>query len=238
MESTLQKAVKAYGGEALWRDAKYIEATVDTKGLAFQMKRRPVFNGVKIRIDVHQPYARLFPIGKRADIAGILDGPDVRLEDSEGKVIEVRQNARDYFSNIRQVIWWDDLDMSYFGNYAMWNYLALPALLLREDIKWSETKPGSLKAIFPRHLPTHCQTQEFHFDTETGLLKQHDYTAEVISKLAQAANRVTEHAQNERRLMFASKRLVTPRLPTGKALSWPTLIAISIREYNVISVNT
>jgi len=233
MTPTLERALAAYGGEALWRNAKSIEANIDTHGLAFTLKRRPVYTHVKLRLEVNEPVAQLSPIGKLDGITGVLKGSDVMLIDASGTVINERKDARRSFSNFRQNFWWDDLDMSYFGNYAMWNYLALPALLLRDDIQWRELKPGTLEATFPGHLPTHCKVQQFHFDLETGLLKQHDYTAEVISKMAKAANRVIEHQTNEDGVVFTAQRLVTPRSAAGKALPFPRLIEISVRDFKV-----
>lgn len=232
MNPTAEKAVAAYGGKELWSKAKRIEAEVSVHGWAFTLKGRPFFKHAKIEMDIHRPYSRLTPIGKDPQIAGVLDGHDVRLEDSNGKVIEERKDARRYFPGGRRLFYWDDLDMSYFANYAFWNYFTLPALLMRDDIDWKEIQPGWLEATFPESIPTHNKVQRFHFDLETGRLHQHDYTADIITKLATAANVVLEHKQGDG-FVYTSRRLVTPRSLSGKPLPAPTLIDITVHNFSI-----
>jgi hypothetical protein len=166
---------------------------------------------------------------------GVLDGPDVWLENAEGQVIAERRNAREYFKIGRRLFWWDDLDMTYFANYASWNYFTLPALLMREDIDWRELEPGLLEARFPDEIPTHGRVQRFRFDLETGRLIQHDYTAQIISPLAAASNVVLQHAKNSEGVLYPSVRRVTPKGPKGRPLSGPVLIHLDIHNYRVIS---
>ena len=232
MNQTAEKAVAAYGGKELWTKAKRIEAEVSVHGWAFTLKSRPFFKHAKIEMDVARPFSKLTPIGKRANITGVLDGHDVHLEDSNGKVVEERKAARRFFPGGRRLFLWDDLDMSYFANYAFWNYFTLPVLLMREDIIWKEIQPGWLEATFPENIPTHNKVQRFRFDLETGLLLQHDYTADIITKLATAANVVLEHKQGNG-FVYTSRRLVTPRSPSGKALPGPALIDITVHNFNV-----
>ena len=123
--------------------------------------------------------------------------------------------------------------MAYFANYAMWNYLTLSALLMRKDINWNEIEAGLLEAIFPKEIPTHNQRQRFRFEQETGLLRQHDYTAEVISRLAKAAHVVLDHSESDG-FRFTSHRRVTPISAKGKPLRGPTLIEITIHDYHLI----
>lgn len=206
---------------------------MSAQGWAFTLKRRPFFKHAHIRLDVARPLVRLTPIGRDPKISGVLDRHTVRLEDATGRVIAERPNARRYFpGGIKRLIRWDDLDMAYFANYAFWNYFTLPALLMRADIHWRELEPGWLEATFPASLPTHNPVQRFRFDLETGRLIQHDYTAEVISTLATAANVVLEHKQAAG-VVYPARRLVTPRSPSGKALRGPTLIAITVHAFHL-----
>lgn len=233
MNRTAQKAVTAYGGHEFWSKAKCIEAEVSVHGLAFTLKSRPAFKHAKIEMDITRPFAKLTPIGKTPNVTGVLDGHDVRLEAPMEKVIEERKAARQYFpGGLKRLFQWDDLDMAFFANYAFWNYFTLPVLLMREDIDWKEVEPGCLEATFPESIPTHSKVQRFRFDLETGLLIQHDYTAEVISTLATAANVVLEHKQGDG-FVYTSRRLVTPRSPSGKALPGPALIDITVHSFKV-----
>lgn len=232
MNQTLEKAIAAYGGREFWKKIKTLEAEVSVHGWAFTLKRRPFFKHAQIQMEVTRPISRLTPIGRNPQITGVLDGYDVRLEDANGRVIEERKNARGYFPGGRRLFYWDDLDMSYFANYAFWNYFTLPTLLMREDIDWKEIETGWLEATFPESIPTHNKIQRFRFDLKTGLLIQHDYTVDIISKLATAANVVLEHKQGSG-FTYPSRKLVTPRSPTGKPLPAPILIDITIHDFQI-----
>ncbi|MEI7707361.1 MAG: hypothetical protein WCI90_03755 [Chlorobium sp.] len=234
LTETAEKAIAAYGGRTLWESAKTLETEISASGLAFTLKRRPFFHHARMVLDVHRPFSTLSPIGRNPAITGVLDGLDVRLESDDGKVIAERRNARDYFIIGRRLFFWDDLDMSYFANYASWNYFTLPALLMREDIGWKELEPGLLEARFPDTIPTHSRVQRFRFDRQTGLLIQHDYTADIISPLAAASNVVLQHAQNSTGLVYPSIRRVTPKGPKGKPLGGPVLIHLDIHDFRLI----
>ena len=97
LTETAEKAIAAYGGRALWENAKTLETRISASGLAFTLKRRPFFRHAIMVLDVHRPFSRLTPIGRTTGITGVLDGLDVRLENDKGKVIAERKNARDYF---------------------------------------------------------------------------------------------------------------------------------------------
>jgi hypothetical protein len=126
--------------------------------------------------------------------------------------------------------------MSYFSNYASWNYFTLPALLMCEEIVWKELEPSRLEARFPVEIPNHSRVQRFGFDCETGLLIQHDYTADIISSLAAASNVVLQHAQNSTGLVYPSIRRVTPpKGPKGKPLAGPVLIHLDIHDFRLIN---
>lgn len=233
MESTtIEKAVEAYGGVKRWQDARYIEAEVSTTGLAFTLKRRPFFKHARLVMEIGRPFSKLTPIGKRSDISGVLEGPHVRLENKQGDIIAQRMNARDAFTLGRRTFYWDDLDMAYFANYAFWNYFTLPALLMNTTINWKEISEGILEAEFPDSIPTHSKNQKFHFDKKTGLLIQHNYTADIISRLAKAANVVMTHSKQDG-IPFPASRRVTPRTLKGSPLKGPVLIDIQVHRYRL-----
>ena len=236
LSKTAQKAIDAYGGAELWKNHMYIEAEVSVKGLAFTLKRRPFFENAKIIMEIVRPFSKITPIGKDKFVTGVLDGNSVRLENADGRIFSERENARTFFPYRRRLFYWDDLDMAYFANYAFWNYFTLPNLLLDSSIEWTETEFGTLNAIFPVNFPTHSCKQEFLFDKETGLLKQHNYTVDIISKLASAANVVKEHNKSAN-VVYPSSRLVTPQNRKGTALKGPVLIDITIHNLMLTNDN-
>jgi hypothetical protein len=124
--------------------------------------------------------------------------------------------------------------MAYFANYAFWNYFTLPKLLMNPSIIWNELEPGLLEANFPESIPTHCKKQNFKFDMVNGNLIQHNYTAEIISGLANAAHVIVSHSKMNG-LNVPSRRIVSPKLPNGKALGFPVLIDIQVHNYKIIT---
>lgn len=229
LTATAQAAIQAYGGETLWREAKFIEAEFSVRGWAFRLKWRPFFDHAHIKLDVELPFSRITPIGNDLGVVAVLDGEDVHLENLNGDITKFRSGARHYFPYGRRAFYWDDLDMGYFANYAFWNYFTLPKLLMRDDIRWVEKKYGVLHAFFPDHIPTHSREQQFTFDTNTGLLKQHDYTAEVFSGLATAAHVIHAH-DTKNGVTYPSRRVITPRASSGKAFRAPVLIDITVHD--------
>lgn len=231
-KTLLDKTLAVYGGEGVWRQAKYIEAEVSATGLAFILKGRPYFNHAKLFMEVARPVCRITPIGKQQNVSGVLDGTNVRLEDAHGRTIASRDNARDYFTWGRRLLYWDELDMAYFANYAFWNYFTFPALLMNQEIVWEEQVGNVLKASFPDSIPTHSKVQYFRFDQDSGLLAQHDYTARIISRFANAANVILAHGDNNG-IPFPSKRRVTPAIGSGNFLPAPVLIAIDVHSFQL-----
>jgi len=229
---TAKKVLEASGGAELWQNSKYLEAVVSVKGLAFTLKRRPIFEQAKIVMEIGRPYSRLTPIGKNKNITGVLDGKDVRLEDAGGRIIAERKDARKYFPFGRRLFYWDDLDMSYFANYAFWNYFTFPSLLSNEEIIWKEKEAGILEAIFPESIPTHSKIQEFYIDMVSGKLIKHHYTVDIMSKLAKVTNMVTKNDEVNG-MNYPSARLVTPRSGSGKALKKPIMIDITVHSFKM-----
>jgi hypothetical protein len=234
MLGTAQRMLDAYGGEDRWRAATAVEARLTIGGLLFRWKRRAQgrWPSVHIRVEAHEPRTRFEPIDRDGNVA-VLERHSVRLERPDGLVVDERADARPspYGSNL---LAWDSIDIGYFFGYTMWNYLALPALLLRDDIEWSERKNDTLEARFPAELPTHSSVQAFHIDPASGRLRQHDYTAEPFGKWAKAAHMIAEHHDFDG-LVAPSKRRVKPRDPiSGGPLPFPLLIWADVHEYKLV----
>lgn len=233
MNNTIHKAVEAYGGKSLWQSASKIRAVVSASGWAFTIKRRPPIKHAQFLCHVHEPIAQLSSVGSTSNgDVWLLEGEDVSRVSQGGESVDARKQARSYFPFGRRLLRWDDLDMAYFANYAFWNYLTLPALLMNSTITWSEVKPGVLSACFPTLLPTHSSKQQFTFSSETGLLDRYDYTAEVMAPFANAVNVVKEHSVMGG-VYVASKRAVTPRGPFGSVLRAPLLVDINVHEFTL-----
>ncbi len=214
--------LEAYGGIDLWHNSKGIHASVSVKGLLFKLKRLPYFKNIKVEIDLDKFYSKITPINDNPELSGVFDNNKVYLQYSNGKILKERINPRRFFPYGRRLIYWDDLDITYFANYALWNYFTFPKLLMNSQIKWIE-KENILFAEFPDYFPTHSKHQLFIFDKNTGLLKQHNYIAEVVSGFATAANVIKEHCK-ENGIVYPSHRIVTPQSKKNGYLKKPIIV--------------
>lgn len=233
-EALAQRMLDAYGGEERWRSAAAVEARLTIGGLLFRWKRRNQgrWPSVQIRVEAHEPRTRFDPIDREGNVA-VLVGHAVRLERPDGTLVAEREYARPKALG-RKTLAWDAIDIGYFFGYTMWNYLALPALLLRDDIDWRKLSDDTLEARFPKELPTHSPVQAFHVDRATGRLRQHDYTAEPFGSFAKAAHLIAEHRDFDG-LTAPSKRRVKPRDPiSGGPLPFPLLIWADVHEYSLV----
>jgi hypothetical protein len=231
LSATARRALDAYGGAERWRAASTIELVLSAGGLAFRLKWQPPLARARQLLSVHEPRVRCVGIDRAGD-TGILEGQDVRLEAPDGRLLGARRDARSCFGPGRRWLYWDRLDQSYFACYAAWNYFTLPALLLRRDVQWTELGPGLLEARFPPHLPTHSPIQRFRFAPDTGLLLQHDYTAEIIGGWAHAARAVLEHG-SQGGVTFPRRMRMTPRARDGSPRPFPVLVAVEAHQFEL-----
>jgi hypothetical protein len=196
------------------------------------LKLRRGIRNVPITAYVPEPRVLMERIDRKGRRA-IFEASSVRIETRDGRPVSRRDDPRRYFPGGRRAFRWDELDEIYFSGYASWNYLTFPRLLLRDDIDWEMVAETTLEARFPDGFPTHSQVQRFHFDPETGLLRQHDYTAEVFGDWAAAANVVLKHREHDG-IPYPSRRRVTPRRADGTPRRGPVLVDIRIRDWRLV----
>jgi hypothetical protein len=238
----VQQAIAAHGGDQLWSGAREISARISSGGLAFASK----FQGAAVR-DVE---ARVATTGQRVSFSpypregrrGVLEADgSVRIETDDGEVLARRENPRARFSDVRHRLWWDRLDILYFGCYAIWTYVSAPFVFAREGYETRELEPWResgeqwrrLAVRFPDDVHTHCRGQVFHIDAG-GLIRRHDYTAEPIGGWARAAHYSFNHATFDG-LVLPTQRRVFPRRRDGRSRSWPRLVWIDVTSASVIA---
>jgi hypothetical protein len=233
LSPTASRALEAYGGEAVWRSATQVESTVTVGGLLFQLKGG--FNlppHASITVDVHRPYTVIQPVDPGGDRA-IVDGFSVTVISPAGRVLEQRADAREHLQNASVTAKWDRVNLVYFLGYAFWGYYALPALLTRNDVQWTQLQGGVLQADFGPNLPVHSRIQRFWFDKQTGLLKRNDYTPVAAARDARAAHIIFEH-KTANGIPYPSKRRVKISLAQyGWVLPFPDLITIDVESWQL-----
>ncbi len=231
---TVHEAIEAHGGMDYWNGLDALETEITARGFLFTAKQRPVLRRVRMRAATREPRFTFFDFPKPGQIAELIGNNEVRILDSEGKIVSRRENPRAAFRGIRRLFIWDDLDFIYFGGYATWNYLTTPFLLARKGFAVEALEPltGALAPLtrvqvtFPDDVPTHSRRQVFYFD-EQRFLRRLDYTAEVVGGWAHAAHLCDEYRAFDR-LKAPTRRRVLP-LPFGhRPLPGPTLVELEV----------
>jgi hypothetical protein len=236
----VHEAVEAHGGMDYWNRIEALDAEISARGFLFKAKQRPVLRRVRMRAATREPRFSFFDFPKPGQTAELIGTDRVRILDNEGKIIAQRENPRAAFRGLRRLVYWDDLDFTYFGGYATWNYLTAPFLLIRKGfvIEALPPLPGLLASFtrlavsFPEDLPSHSRKQIFYFDDER-LLRRLDYTAEVVGGWAHAAHLCEEYRTFDG-IKAPTRRRALP-LPFGNdPLPGPKLVELEVHNIQPI----
>lgn len=237
--SLLDEVLEAHGGIERWRSAGQIRARVRSGGFLLRTRfPRGTFADYELRVDVAEPRT-LFGGFSRGWERGVFEPGRVTIDAEDGSQTESREDPRSAFrglSGLRRNLRWDLLDAVYFAGYAMWNYLTTPYLLTRDGVEvregesWIERGETwrRLEATFPEELDTHSPRQTFYVNSE-GLIRRHDYTAEVVGGWARAVHYCDRHREFDG-LVFPTRRRVFPRGRNNRSRSRPTLVWIELDE--------
>lgn len=199
------------------------------------------FADYRLEVDVDEPRAVLDPFPRDGE-RGVFERGAVRIETAAGEALASRDDPRAAFSGLggaRRNLRWDALDATYFAGYAMWNYLTTPLLLTRPGVEaregegWEEggERWRRLEVSFPEGVDTHSPRQTFYFDAR-GVLRRHDYVAEVVGRWARAAHYCDDHVRAGG-LVFPTRRRVRPRGPGNRSLPEPTLVSLELSDLHV-----
>jgi hypothetical protein len=242
VDKLLAEVLEAHGGLERWRAVVAIDARIRSGGLLL-VTRMPGnrLSSYRIRIEVGEPYAVCRPFPREGERA-VFDRGRVRIETDAGDVVASRGDPRAAFfglAGLRRNLRWDALDATYFAGYALWNYLTTPLLLTRDGVRvaagerWREADQEwrRLEVDFPPDLDTHSAHQTLYVDS-SGLIRRHDYTAEVVGGWAKAAHLLADHREING-LSFPTRRWVRPRGPRNRVLPGPTLVWIDLDEIRV-----
>ena len=232
-EELLAQAVEAHGASA-YAGAHEITARVRCGGLAFPLRfKRGALADFTGTVSTSDPRAVLAPYpqpGRR----GLFERGAVRIETDAGEVIAERPDPRPEFRKLRRNLWWDDLDLLYFGAYALWGYLNAPFMFGRPGFELEEIEPWiedgeswrGLRVSFPEDVPAHSREQRYYFD-DRGLIRRNDYTAEVFGSWAKAAHYCWNHHDFDG-LVVPTRRKAMARAPRGRPVRQMVMVSIAI----------
>jgi hypothetical protein len=232
-----EEAISAHGGIAAWEGAEEVAVRISSGGFAFASKfQGHAVRGVDVRVATTGQHVVFEPYPAEGQ-RGVLDHDgSVRVETAAGGVARARESPRAAFGDLRHQLWWDRLDILYFGTYAMWTYVSAPFVFLRDGYGLRELEPWEeqgerwrrLAVTFPAGVQTHSREQIFYLDS-SGLIRRHDYTAEPFGNWAKAAHYCFEHRKFGG-LLLPTRRLVYPRRRDNIPRAHPRLVWIEVSE--------
>ena len=181
----LDRAEKRHGGVARFTRVASVRVRVEHLGGPL-----PRLKGLGKRwgaptAAVVRPRARHVVFEGMTDGEAIFDDGGVRIVGRDGSV----KDSPNHRPRVPRRGRWSAFDAVYFFGYALVTYLSLP-FVLRSCAYVGRRRWCDLDGVtvdFPPGYPTHSVRQSFFFDGE-GLLRRHDYTADVVGKWATGAH--------------------------------------------------
>jgi hypothetical protein len=231
----VEQAIAAHGGLELWEGASEVSVQLSSGGLAFASKLQGhAVRDVEARVSTRGQHVTFTPYPRPGQRGVLEQGGAVRIETDAGELVEARENAREAFRDLRHKLWWDRLDILYFGTYAIWTYVSTPFVFARADYDvrvlepWEESgeRWRRLAVRFPDDVHTHSREQVFYIDA-SGLIRRHDYTAEPIGSWAKAAHYCLD-PRSFGGLVVSTNRHVYPRRPDNRRRAGPLLVWIEM----------
>jgi hypothetical protein len=238
MTDLLEETIAAHGGRQRWAELSTVTTRVKGTGALWAIKGQPgLFADITLTVDLHTQHVDLAPFvhdGWR----GIFERDRVRIENASGEIEEDRSDPRAAFAGHDVRTPWDHLHALYFSGYAMWTYVNAPFVFERPGVTVSEGEPWTengqtwrrLEVTFPETIATHNADQVFYIGAD-GLIKRHDYTAEVVGGSG-AAQYLHGHKEFGG-IIFPTLRQVFPRRPDNHAASEPMFIQIEFDDYSL-----
>ncbi|WP_374771892.1 hypothetical protein OG756_40410 [Streptomyces sp. NBC_01310] len=227
--------IAAHGGLERYRQYHSAEVRFRSGGALWALKGQSgVLDSSTVRVDLDRQHASHRPF-TGPGLHSSFTAERVAVETDDGQVLAERLDPRSSFAGHTLETPWDELHLAYFAGYAMWTYLTSPFTFASPGFTAEElplapaTEEGEvwrrLKVTFPAEIATHAPEQIFHFD-QTGLLRRHDYTAEVLNA-GPAAHYVSDYKEFGG-IMVPTKRRVYPVGQDGAPIRDIELVTIDI----------
>ena len=224
--------IRAHGGLERWNAHTHVRAHLRNGGALWAWKgQEGVLDEIDVRVELHRQFASHFPFGD-PELRTAFTQDHVAILNGAGPVAQ-RDDPRAAFAGHAETTPWDRLHLAYFCGYAMWTYLtapfsfALPGVRCEDLGDWAERGETwrRLRVTFPDEIATHCSQQTFYYG-EDGLLRRHDYTAEVVGG-GPAAHYASAYGEFDG-IMVPTKRRAYPIGEDGTVLHQPLLVSIDL----------
>ncbi|MFK0158505.1 hypothetical protein ACIQVK_41365 [Streptomyces sp. NPDC090493] len=238
MNALLESILDAHGGLQRWKEAQTIHAEGSIGGMLWSLRgQEGILATADATVDV-QEQRLVFDGFTGPGLRGLYTPDRVAIERRDGDVVVERRAPRAAFEGQGPETPWDELHALYFAGYAVWNYLTTPYLLTRPGVVVEEVEPWleadedwrRLRVTFPQTLTTHATEQVFYYNA-AGLLRRHDYAADVLGSTP-AAHFSEQHVRASG-LVFPTHRFVVPIEEDGHAAPEPVLITIDWADISV-----
>jgi hypothetical protein len=192
----LEAAIRRHGGWDAWRALRTL--TVEPKvlsGMLPWLKGLGKTFGLPRRAEIrpHDEMAIFVDYPTRG-ARGTFERGRLSLADDRGTVVAFAADGRLTFRGWRErQRRWSPADALYFFGYALTHYHALPFTLGRGRpvgtcrVRYEGRTLTGIEVALPPELHTHSPRQTFYFE-EDGLLRRHDYVADIVGGWAQGAH--------------------------------------------------
>jgi hypothetical protein len=242
-DALLAEVIEAHGGGENWQTSPELVVQVSAGGLAVAAKlQRNGLRNLEARIATDHQRVVFTPYPRRGQ-RGVLDGGAVWIEAADGSILSQRSQPRRALTQRRRLLWWDQLDLLYFGASSLWTYMATPFIFTQAGFDLSARDPWvergqvwrRLAVTFPADVHTHSQTQTFYVD-DAGLIRRHDYTAEEFGAWAKSAHYWYDHHPFGG-MIVPRRRRVFPRRSDDHPRNRPLLVWINVDEVTPATAN-
>lgn len=235
MSDLLEIAVNAHGGLARFNESETVRAHLSLGGVLLPVKGQTGYlDDVNVRVDLHRQFTSHSPFGEPG-VHTAFTGNHIALENEAGEVVEELANPRDSFADHTFETPWTRLQTAYFLGYAIWTYMTSPFVFTTPGFRTEELSPWQengetwrrLKVEFPDNIVTHNKEQIFYIGQD-GLIKRHDYTAEVV-KGGLSAHYMYDYQKFDG-IMIPTKQPIYVAAEDGSVALDPLVVSIDLSD--------
>jgi hypothetical protein len=234
MNELLRLAVEAHGGLARWSRVQTIRVVASITGAIWYVKGQgDVLANVVVTAETGRERLTMdFPGQNKRTI---FEPNRIVVTQTDGTVIEERDNPEQSFAGQSRETSWDDTQVAFFSGEALWTYLNTPFLYIREDFVTEEIASiqvegetwRRLKVTFPDTVKSHTRTQISCFGPD-GLLRRHDYTVDILDG-ATGLNYASEYRDVDG-IIIPTKRRVYAYEGDYQRVEEPLLVGIDMGD--------